>query len=145
MLNWKKRTEDMRDNIDDFGASGAIGEFGRSVKGGAGTLRRFVGVFPATKGAPGWYAAFVEFGTAARQTGRKYTTRGGRQRKAQGRAGVVVRGPPRGRHLVVAVDRLLRDQCQQRGPRAVLGVVHPVPPERERGSVVARSLRTCQA
>lgn len=82
-----RRAIEVRATLDGFGASGAVGNFGRMVKGAAGNLQRFIGVFPATKGAAGWYAAFVEFGTAARSTGQRYATRGGAVRKAQGKAG----------------------------------------------------------
>lgn len=54
---------EVRDSLDGFRGSGAVGNFARLVRGEAAGLSRFVGVFPARRGSPGWYAAWVEFGT----------------------------------------------------------------------------------
>jgi len=55
---------EVRDSLDGFTGRGAIGNFARMVKGEAGGLIRHIGVFPERRGSPGWYAAWVEFGTA---------------------------------------------------------------------------------
>lgn len=77
-----RRAIEVRDTLDGFTAGGAVGNFGRMVRGAAGRLQRFIGVFPDVKGAPGWYAAFVEFGTAPRVEGQRYTQASGKRRKA---------------------------------------------------------------
>jgi HK97 gp10 family phage protein len=77
---------EVRENVDDFKATGAVGNFGRMVSGVAGRIQRFIGVFPSRAGDPGWYAAFVEYGTAARTEGQRYFTKGGRGRIAKASA-----------------------------------------------------------
>lgn len=58
------RAIEVRKTLDGFTAPGAVGNFGRMVRGAAAGLTRFVGVFPDSRSSPGWYAAFVEFGHA---------------------------------------------------------------------------------
>lgn len=58
-----ERSIEVRDNLEGFRGTGAVGNFARLVRGGAGGLARFIGVFPRKRGDPGWYAAWVEFGT----------------------------------------------------------------------------------
>ncbi len=55
---------EVRSTLDGFTGTGAVGNFARMVKGEAGGLIRHIGVFPNRRGSPGWYAAWVEFGTA---------------------------------------------------------------------------------
>lgn len=74
---------EVRDTLEGFGAGGAVGAFARMVSGQAGSLTRFIGVFPAKAGDAGWYAAFVEFGTASRQAGQRYTQGSGRRVRAK--------------------------------------------------------------
>lgn len=57
---------EVRNTLDGFTATGAVGNFARQVQGAADGLTRFVGVFPASRSSPGWYAAFVEFGNTKR-------------------------------------------------------------------------------
>lgn len=81
---------EVRDSLEGFHATGAIGNFARGgleigTNSRVGSvIARFIGVFPARRASPGWYAAFVEFGTAPRTQGRGYTTRGGRKKKSSG-------------------------------------------------------------
>lgn len=83
---------EIRDSLDGFAATGAVGDFARSGgvgkpgtfdRSSPGVLARYIGVFPNVKGAPGWYAAFVEFGTAARTAGARYAQRSGKTRKSK--------------------------------------------------------------
>lgn len=71
---------EVRSTLEGFTPRGATGNFARMVSGAAGRLQRFIGVFPAKAGAPGWYAAWVEFGTAPRRAGERYLTLGGRSK-----------------------------------------------------------------
>lgn len=57
---------EVRSSLKGFVGAGAVGNFARMVQGEAGAIRRYVGVFPRKQGSPGWYAAFVEFGTRSR-------------------------------------------------------------------------------
>jgi HK97 gp10 family phage protein len=57
---------EVRNTLEGFTATGAVGNFARMVSGAAAGLTRFIGVFPATRASPGWYAAFVEFGNTKR-------------------------------------------------------------------------------
>lgn len=54
---------EVRENLDGFQATGAIGNFARQVKAGDAGIKRFIGVYPQKAGDPGWYAAWVEYGT----------------------------------------------------------------------------------
>jgi HK97 gp10 family phage protein len=54
---------EVRRSLEGFKGSGAVGNFARMVSGKAGGMVRHIGVFPDRAGAPGWYAAWVEFGT----------------------------------------------------------------------------------
>ena len=54
---------EVRENLDGFTATGAIGNFAKLVKAGGDGIKRFIGVFPQKAGDPGWYAAWVEIGT----------------------------------------------------------------------------------
>lgn len=58
------RSLEVRTTLDGFRGTGAVGNFARMVRGQALGFTRFIGVFPDRKGSPGWYAAWVEFGTA---------------------------------------------------------------------------------
>jgi HK97 gp10 family phage protein len=74
---------DVRENLDGYKARGV---FAKMKVGGSGSssLARHIGVFPSHAGDKGFYAAFVEFGTAPRKAGQYYTQASGRRRKAQG-------------------------------------------------------------
>lgn len=73
---------EVRENLDGFRATGAIGNFAATMRDAGASKRdkgiaaralrenqaeqgisRFVGVFPTKAGDPGWYAAWVEYGT----------------------------------------------------------------------------------
>jgi HK97 gp10 family phage protein len=57
---------EVRNSLDGFTATGAVGYFGRMVSGSAAGLTRFIGVMPKDRKSPGWYAAWVEWGTTTR-------------------------------------------------------------------------------
>lgn len=57
---------EVKDDISDFKATGAIGNFGNASGGGVGDIKRYIGLFPEKRNSPGWYGAWVEFGTAPR-------------------------------------------------------------------------------
>lgn len=70
-----------RASLDGFAGTGAVGALaGRGRPRAA--ITRYIGTFPAKRGSPGWYAAFVEFGTAPRTAGAAYVTGSGRRRKS---------------------------------------------------------------
>lgn len=79
-----KAAIEIKQSLEGFNATGAVGNFATGSAQPEAGLERYIGVFPAYKGAPGWYAAFVEFGTAPRQQGERYTQAGGRTRVAKG-------------------------------------------------------------
>lgn len=54
---------EVRETLDGFKGTGAVGNFAKLSASRAGGLARYVGVFPGKRGDPGWYAAWVEFGT----------------------------------------------------------------------------------
>jgi len=60
---------EVRDDLEGFTGTGAVGSFARGGGERVGGLRRYIGVFPERKGSKGWYAVWVEFGTAARVKG----------------------------------------------------------------------------
>jgi HK97 gp10 family phage protein len=73
---------EIRDNLEGFNATGIVGAL--SVGTGSDAARgvqRFIGVYPAKRGSPGWYGAFVEFGTSPRVKGQKFTQASGRRTK----------------------------------------------------------------
>lgn len=66
--------------VDTGELRGAIDiEITRGPKG----IQGRVGVLAASRASPGWYAIFVERGTAPRVAGRRYTQRGGRRRRSK--------------------------------------------------------------
>jgi len=77
---------EVRRSLEGFSARGIIGAFHVAAGGGAAqtSVERFIGVFPERKNSPGWYAAFVEFGTASRTKGKVYKT-GSKRRKKKAR------------------------------------------------------------
>jgi HK97 gp10 family phage protein len=54
---------EVRASLDGVKLRGVNTKF---VRGKAGDVQRFVGVFATKRGGPGWYAAWVEFGTQRR-------------------------------------------------------------------------------
>ena len=76
---------EVKQSLAGFSATGAVGNFAtQGDRGPEAGLERYIGVFPDRRGAPGWYAAFVEFGTSPRVQGQRYTQRSGRARTAKG-------------------------------------------------------------
>lgn len=71
---------EVKRTLEGFNAGGSVGRAILSGSTGGGGLTRYIGVFPEKSGAAGWYAAFVEFGTAKRAAGKKYTQASGRKR-----------------------------------------------------------------
>jgi HK97 gp10 family phage protein len=57
---------EVRKTLEGFNGTGAVGNFARMVSGAANGMTRFIGVFPDSRSSPGWYAAWVEFGTTTR-------------------------------------------------------------------------------
>jgi HK97 gp10 family phage protein len=73
---------EVRRDLQGFDARGIIGALQVGAGDDNGRVQRFIGVFPQSRSSPGWYAAFVEFGTSARVKGEKFTTAGGRKKRS---------------------------------------------------------------
>lgn len=54
---------EVRENLEGFKATGAIGNFAKQLSRAGQGIQRFIGVFPQRAGDKGWYAAWVEYGT----------------------------------------------------------------------------------